>query len=198
MSEGAEEAKRQREQLERYLDWVNSENGIEGPSHLSTFFKPHQQERLNWLRKNCVGKIMEIGCNYGFVLAYCGGHIGLDWNEKSIQLAKILSPEKEFYVGDIRNIPLQDKSIDTVMACDCLEHLAWEDVPKAVDEFKRIARKRILITLPDGNKDTPEAKSFKHQWLAVSERINRIEDMLKPWRSITTRTDFFVLVRSVP
>lgn len=173
--EGSGEARRQREQLDRYLKWVEEEGGVEGPTHLDTWFKPKQQNRLAWLKKHCVGTVMELGTCYGYVLAYCGGQIGVDWNEKSIALARILNPSKEFVVADIRNLPFPNNHVDTVMACDCLEHIPWEDVPKAVSEARRVAKEKVLITLPDPYaKDNSDAINFKHRWLATQEKVRDI------------------------
>lgn len=169
----AEEARRQREQLDRYLKWFSEEGGSEGPTHLSTWFKSHQQYRLNWLKKHCVGTIMELGTCYGYVLAYCGGKIGVDWNQQSIALARILNPTKEFVEADIRNLPFPDSYADTVMACDVLEHLPWDDVSKALREARRVAKQRVLITIPD-ERNIPDSTCFKHLWLATSEKVKAI------------------------
>lgn len=190
--EGTEESKTQREQLEKYLEWVKTEGGVEGPTHLSTWFKPHQQQRLRWLKLNCRGTIMELGCNWGFVLAYCNGNVGVDWNEKSIALAKILNPRKDFVVADIRKLPFPDNYVDTVLLPDVLEHLAWEDVPHAIAEGKRVAKKKILITIPNGDHHTSEAASFKHRYLLTAGKRQELVNMLKPWQVKTTVTYYFV------
>ncbi len=177
--QGVEEAKRQRQQLDRYLKWFSEEGGSEGPTHLSTWFKPHQQYRLKWLKKHCLGMVMELGCNYGYVLAYCGGHIGVDWNENNVALARILNPGKEFVVADIRALPFPNAYVDTVLLADCLEHLPWEDVERAVSEAKRVARQRVLVTVPDGWQDEPDACCFKHRWLLDEEKADELMTMLK-------------------
>jgi len=195
--EGADMARRQREQLRKYLKWIEDEGGVEGPTHLDTWFKSHQISRLRWLRRRCTGTIMELGCNYGYVLAYCKGQIGVDWNEKSIELARILNPTKEFVVADIRELPFPDGYVDTVLATDVLEHLSWEDVPKAIEEAKRVARLKVLVTMPNGEHDTPEATSLKHQFLLDRKRRIELEEMLKPWRVNVLTTYHFVLMEAL-
>jgi hypothetical protein len=183
------EALAQREQLNKYLEWVKTEGGIEGPTHLSTMFKPHQKVRCEWLRENCIGKILELGTCYGFVLAYCGGHIGLDINPASIQLARILNPEMEFIVGDIRHVPLADKSVDTTIIPDCLEHVPWEDVSLVINEAIRVSRMRVLITVP-WEEDGLEAGSFKHQWLCTPPKLTALSKMLPGDYHIVTAGGF--------
>lgn len=166
----ADEARKQRDQLERYLKWVKEEGGVEGPTHLDTWFKPHQKYRLRWLKRHCVGTVMELGTCYGYVLAYCGGQIGVDWNQQSIALARILNPGKEFVEADIRNLPFPDSYVDTVMACDVLEHLPWDDVHQALREARRVAKQRVLITIPD-ERNIPDSTCFKHLWVASPEKV---------------------------
>ena len=138
---------------------------------------------------------MELGCNYGFVLAYCNGDTGVDWNERTIDLARILNPSKEFLVADIRELPFPDNHIDTVLLTEILEHLPWEDVSKAIKEVKRVARLKVLVTVPNGTYATPEATSLKHQWRADSLRQQSIKKMLAPWEIKSERVTlgFFML-----
>ncbi len=170
----AEEARRQREQLDHYLKWFSEEGGVEGPTHLDTWFKPHQQYRLRWLKRHCVGAVMELGTCYGYVLAYCGGEIGVDWNPQSIALARILNPMKEFVEADIRKLPFPNDHIDTIMACDVLEHIPWENVAEALREARRVAKQKVLITVPDAERNIQDATCFKHRWLATSEKVEAI------------------------
>ena len=193
--EGAEEARRQREQLSRYLCWVREEGGVEGPTWLDTIWKPHQQRRLRWLREHCVGTVMELGCSWGWVLSFCGGQIGVDHNPHSVALASILSPGREFVVADIRELPFPDGHVSTVMVADCLEHLPWEEVPRAVAEAKRVARRKLLVTVPGG--DGPDATSMKHVWLMTLERMSALEGMLLPWPTKLETDGDWVLLEAV-
>lgn len=190
----AEEAKRQREQLDHYLKWVKEEGGVEGPTHLDTWFKPPQQYRLRWLKRHCVGKIMELGTCYGYVLAFCGGQLGIDHNEKSIALAKILNPTKEFVTADIRSLPFPDNHVDTVMACDVLEHVPWEDIPQALKEAKRVTQHKILITVPDGETDSADAICFKHIWLATPEKVQAMAEEFSNEKVTIERKGGFILM----
>ena len=196
--EGSEEAKRQKVQLEKYLKWVTEEGGVEGPGHLDTWCKPQQRKRLEWLKRRCVGEVVELGCNYGYVLAYCGGHMGVDWNKSSIRLAEILNPTKKFLVADIRKLPLPSLCVDTVLLTDVLEHLSWRiGVELAISEAMRIARKKVLITVPNGDHNIQESVSFKHQWLATNSRVKEIVAWLRPWKVSMSKTRHFVMIEVV-
>jgi SAM-dependent methyltransferase len=189
--DGAEEARLQREQLDKYLEWVKTEGGIEGPNRLTTTFTPYHEYAMQWLRRRCSGKVLEFGCNYGIILAYCHGHVGIDINEKNILLARVLNPAAEFIVADIRNVPLPDKYADTVMVPECLEHVPWEDVPKVIAEAERLAKLRVLFTIPNANGNI--GPCFKHQWLCTMSKLEDLKKILGP-DTIRGVTPYYILI----
>lgn len=189
----AEEASRQREQLARYLEWVEKEGGVEGPIRLSTYMQNHQKFRLQWLKAHVVGSLLEVGCNSGYVLAWCGGGVGVDINMEVLMLAGILAPLSQFRSCDAGQLAWPDQAFDTVMLADVLEHIRWEDVRTAVKEAARVAAKRVLVTLPDGSADTQDATNLKHAWLATDERVTEIVQTLPGNVSITRQMGFVLI-----
>jgi ubiquinone/menaquinone biosynthesis C-methylase UbiE len=51
-----------------------------------------------------------------------------------------------YIYGNAEQIPLEDFSVDTVICTHVLEHVI--DIRKAIDEIRRVARKRIIIIVP--------------------------------------------------
>lgn len=53
--------------------------------------------------------------------------------------------------GDVRDLPYPDASFDTVLFLDALEHLAFEDQPKALSEIHRILKTRgnLVLSVPN-------------------------------------------------
>lgn len=51
-------------------------------------------------------------------------------------------------VGDVTKLPFVDRSFDTVLIAEVLEHIPFEDVPVALRELARVARQTIIVTLP--------------------------------------------------
>ena len=164
---------RQIAQAERNRDW-QKEGHLEWPVQLATYLKPHQVARLEWLKANVAGLVLEVGCSWGYVLAYVGGHAGIDLNPESISIAKQLAREKRFEVGSALSLPLPDRSYDTVLLADVLEHLDYADVSQALSEACRVSRQRVLITLPKGDSDTEDATNMKHRWLCTKEIAERL------------------------
>jgi len=56
-----------------------------------------------------------------------------------------LNPE---VCADVTALSFADKSFDTVLAAEILEHIPFNEVPKALKELSRVTRKAIVITLP--------------------------------------------------
>ena len=53
-------------------------------------------------------------------------------------------------VGDVRDLPFEDRSFDVVVAVDVMEHLAARDRPRALAELARVTRRRLVVAAPAG------------------------------------------------
>lgn len=61
-----------------------------------------------------------------------------------------LDPELEpDHVGDIENMPFDDKKYDVVCAFQVLEHLPYDAALVALNEMVRVSRRYVIISLPD-------------------------------------------------
>jgi SAM-dependent methyltransferase len=54
-------------------------------------------------------------------------------------------------VGDARELPFPDDAFDVVLALDVLEHIAPADRTRALEEFVRAARRRVIVAGPAGH-----------------------------------------------
>jgi ubiquinone/menaquinone biosynthesis C-methylase UbiE len=108
------------------------------------------------LNKQCVAYILEhidpaadgvidIGCGLGFFLKKLVGHGVKDvWGCDLYDEMNI--PGIRYKKGNIEALPFPDNSFDVVVCSHILEHV--KDFDKAVSEIKRIARKKVIITIP--------------------------------------------------
>lgn len=91
-------------------------------------------------------KIIDIGCGRGYFVAL----LLKKFPEKEIWGADLLQdleiPHLNYIQGNIEKLPLEDKSMDVVVCSHVLEHVL--DFDKTLKELKRIARKKIIITVP--------------------------------------------------
>lgn len=51
--------------------------------------------------------------------------------------------------ADVRTLPFGDAAFDAAFCCQVLEHIPYEDFLKGLGELKRVARRRVVISLPD-------------------------------------------------
>ncbi len=64
---------------------------------------------INLIRKDNVGITLDLGCGVGMISHFANSKlkVGLELQEKSIKNAKILNPEMELIIGDIRYLPFK-------------------------------------------------------------------------------------------
>jgi ubiquinone/menaquinone biosynthesis C-methylase UbiE len=51
--------------------------------------------------------------------------------------------------GTVLHLPLKEMSFDTVMCCQVLEHLPFEEFNNCLKELRRITKKKLVLSLPD-------------------------------------------------
>lgn len=110
--------------------------------------KPHRFSEKPMMRKmlpNLSGKkVLMLGCGTGeesLLLKEFGATdiIGLDLSEHSIELANNTYPEIEFIVGDMHNIPFEDKTFDFVYSSLAIH---YSSEPESIyKEIYRILKK---------------------------------------------------------
>ena len=97
-----------------------------------------------------VGRTLDVGSGEGILVACLlqrgvDAH-GLDVSEVVVSRCNQRIP-KRFTQGSVLSLPFADESFDTVVSADCMEHLAPEDVPRALKEIHRVARRYVFLKL---------------------------------------------------
>jgi len=91
----------------------------------STIWQTRLHDILN--RGYSSGKLLDIGCNYGFFLGVCEPHFktyGIDISRYAISEAKNYAPRSKIVCCDVEeNIPFADETFDVVTMFDTLEHV---------------------------------------------------------------------------
>jgi ubiquinone/menaquinone biosynthesis C-methylase UbiE len=55
-------------------------------------------------------------------------------------------------VGEAVNLPFKNEAFDVSLCCQVLEHLPFQLFSTALNELKRVTRKRVILSLPHGRK----------------------------------------------
>lgn len=95
--------------------------------------------------------ILDVGCGDGYLL-HCLSHLnssktGVDMNSARLKRAQERVPDVTFIKGDVYKLPFKDKTFDVVICSEVLEHL--EHPEKALKELKRVAKQKIIVTVPN-------------------------------------------------
>jgi len=88
-----------------------------------------------------VGELLQLGIDA----------IGVDVSHVSVERANNRFPNR-FSVASILTLPFRNDEFETVVSINCPEHLAAEDVPRALAEIHRVVRRSALLqiaTTPD-------------------------------------------------
>jgi len=101
------------------------------------------------------GRLLDAGAGMGGLVQHLlrlgiDAH-GLDIANRCVEHASAHAPGR-FTQGSLLELPFPDAYFDTVVCTDVLEHLAEQDVPSALAEMARVARRSLFIrvaTTPD-------------------------------------------------
>jgi 2-polyprenyl-3-methyl-5-hydroxy-6-metoxy-1,4-benzoquinol methylase len=125
-------------------------------------------------------RILDCGCGngrWGYLLNKKGFMVeGFDISPLRINESQKLNVYNNLYVLDAEEkLPFENNSFDTVLAVELLEHLAKSKAYYFLDELKRIAHIKVILSTPEGfyksNSGTTFAEIHKSGW-EVSELEN--------------------------
>lgn len=93
-------------------------------------------------------RILDVGSGPGYVnrnIPPCYNVLAMDLDENILK-----DNIRKWWIGDILDIALKDKSVEMSMACDVLEHIEKDSLKKAISELERVSSKYIYIQVPFG------------------------------------------------
>lgn len=128
-------------------------------SPLIPFTKPYYIHKFVVRKRGSFKSVLEIGCGTGKHMSYLreslrlGGVdliVGLDIWLPYLILNKQNRTHDQFILGDACFLPFKEKSFDLVLALDLLEHISKKNGKKLLLDLDRVARQRIVLSLPIG------------------------------------------------
>jgi|APSaa5957512622_1039677.scaffolds.fasta_scaffold31620_3 ubiquinone/menaquinone biosynthesis C-methylase UbiE len=116
-------------------------------------------------------KILDVGCGTAFYAGHFGkGYLGIDPSEGMLKKAK----GSKTILGSAENLPFEDKSFDVVISITAAQN--FKDLEKAIKEIKRVAKKKIAITI-----------------LKRSDKVKEIEKHLKGFKKLEEEKDYIYI-----
>lgn len=141
--------------------------------------RPINRYRLEAILKFAGKRVLDAGCGNGAYVRYLC-HCGYDAYGFDLVKSEIRDEVKScFFVANILYMPFKDNTFDTILAFEVLEHI--EDVDLALAELYRVAKKNIIISVPDCQLDEKFASSglvFSH-WIDRTHRQTFTKESLK-------------------
>lgn len=99
--------------------------------------------------------VLDVGCGEGGPVALAAKHnklkvVGLDIFRPSLDKAKRLESYQDLILGDVRYLPIRDKSVDVAVSVAVLEHLEKPDGEELLSELERVSKRMTMISCPVG------------------------------------------------
>ena len=101
-------------------------------------------------------RVLDAGAGNGIVANRLGA-MGIDvmaLDHSQLAMARVSTPK---VVADIGNLPFEDAAFDLVLSSEVLEHLPPDVFTSARSEFGRVARRWVLVTVPNREDCSPPA-----------------------------------------
>lgn len=127
-------------------------------------------------------RVLDIPCGVGWgtsTLRRTHRLVGVDFSQEAIQYAWIHYRDKaDFLVGDMRQLPFADESLDLVICLEGIEHVPVEVGKKFLRETVRVlcSSGRIIVTNPLPDPKRPQNPYHVHEY-----DIGELEAILEPY-----------------
>lgn len=168
------------------VDQVIGDRQLELEERWRVALAGHSADPLRVLEFAC-GSANDYRAFVAYGVARCLDYTGVDLTPKNIENALRRFPEARFEVGDILNLSHVDASFDVVIASDIFEHLALDEMERALDEACRLAARGVALTFFNMS-DTPDhhvERRRAYHWNRLSQPL--VEARLRrSFSSVTT------------
>lgn len=107
-------------------------------------------------------ELLDLGCGVGGYAKLLGDRgrtvIAIDVNDEYVAIARGIGVDARVFDG--ATIPLPDNAVDTIFMVEVLEHIP--DPASVLAELARVARRNVIITVPNNTFSFRAAVTFGH------------------------------------
>lgn len=131
---------------------ISESNPIFGKIYHNILFYPSTLHYLSKELKGC-NSVLDIGCGSDSVLRYTDKKafsIGIDAFLPSLIKSRAKQIHSDYIFTDIRKFCLKKKSFDIILLHEVIEHLTREEGVTLIKKLVRIAKKKIILSTPNG------------------------------------------------
>ena len=115
-------------------------------------YKKEQIKKIKFIKKYCKGKILDIGCGPFYASKYFKSIIGIDSSKGLLKL----SNSKKVICAKAEALPFKNNSFDTIISITAIQN--FSNIKKAIQEMKRVSKRKIIITTIKKSKKIPNLK----------------------------------------
>ena len=133
--------------------------------------------------------VLDVGCAKGFMLHDFKELMpnlaiaGIDISEYAIEHA--IETAKPFLrVGDVKELPYEDNSIDLVISINTIHNLLLEECKQALHEIQRVSRKQAFITVDAWQTEEEHKRLMK--WNLTALTYMHVDD----WKRLFVETGY--------
>lgn len=109
--------------------------------------------------------VLDLGCGTASPIMFMSRRpqslVGMDVLPEYLRLAKQRNTHDRYVSGDITKIEFRPKSFDVVVALEVIEHLTAEEGQRLIFRMETWAKKKIIISTPNGYVPFVGADSFR-------------------------------------
>jgi SAM-dependent methyltransferase len=132
--------------------------------------------------------LLDVGCGPGWPARFFKRKqryyiVGADIFKPYLVGCKKQRIHDDYIRCDIRNLPFQDRSFDTVVCMEVLEHLEREDGEKMLRAIERVARKQVILSTPMGiyrQKPYDENPHQEHKCIWTLAEMRNLGYLVRP------------------
>lgn len=109
---------------------------------------------ISYLKKELsdCSTVLDLGCGYNSPIQYCKVpfSVGVELYEPYLEESKKKGIHSQYIKEDIGKVEFKPKSFDAILCSEVLEHLTKEDGYELIKKMEKWAKKKIIITTPNG------------------------------------------------